>query len=130
MILRTRKPRASKKRNEALAKRLRAVLIELGASPNLARLSDGELVMDTPAGILCMHVYAHDVQPGAWVAGRFHDNERAVKLLGASYPQTHPSYSVGGVNPYSGKWNHDYFTDDGDAAERDLRYWFEKVRKA
>lgn len=113
------KSRASKKRNEAFAKALRTELVKMGAVPGLEPwcASLDTLQIETKAGTLFAKTYPHDSQPGAWVAARFADVERAKALLGGD----------GRLNPYSGKWNFDFFHEDVDLALTELRHCFARV---
>ena len=99
--------RVSKKRNIVFAARLRAVISEFGGVEKSGCLGP-EFYLTTLAGPLRLAVYENTSYPGAWVAGRFADVEAAKK-------------QVTDVNPYSGKWNHHFFTENVEEAGRTLR---------
>lgn len=110
-----RRPRFSKKRNEQFAKALRKVLVDAGAKKYLISSIDmGHMLLPTKAGALIVRAEANATQPGAAVFGWFEDVEVASKLGLDS-------------NPYTGKWNHYYFTDDVESGVRSLRHELSKV---
>lgn len=77
-----------------------SILFEsLGATPDSHPIFKHQLVLDTKAGQLLVHI------TGGVVYMRFVDVERAKK---------HVDHTFGGngMNPFSGKWNYGYFDDD------------------
>jgi hypothetical protein len=108
------------KQNTVFAALLQKTLVELGAVEEpAARGVFGAIYaykFETKAGVLRLSVSPHaSIHAGAMVAGRFDDVDAGHELTGNS-------------NPYSGKWNHHYFTDDVDTSIADLRRTPEKVR--
>lgn len=109
--------RFSKKRNEQFAKALRRVLVDAGAKPyRISSIDMGHMILQTRAGALIMRIDANETQPGAGVFGRFEDVEAVKKFV--LWPEP---------NPYTGKWNHYYFTDDVEEGVRDLRHELSKI---
>jgi len=74
-------------------------------------------LLDTAAGKLHLYVQANRVEPGATCFARFHDVNRARRLLGDTVL----------LNPHSGKWNHHFFTTDVDTSVDILRRRLQSV---
>lgn len=83
-------------------------LVRLGAIPSERRTHpafDGELNIETKAGLLRCRAYRSAVYDGIWIALRFEDVERACALIN---PKKRTSFPYdNGLNPFSGKWNMD-----------------------
>lgn len=85
------------KSNAKFAAALTAAVIESGAAK---AEHSYEFTLETKAGLLRLSVRPNVASYGAAVFARFDDVERAKGVIGSL------------LNPFSGKWNHHYFTDD------------------
>jgi hypothetical protein len=101
-----RRTKKLERENLAYAARLEAVLEELGCKPTGQKYYYKHFV-ETRAGRLLVDVHPNMCERGAAVLTRFDEPARAVALLGDRF-----GFAYGnGVNPYSGKWNHHFFSE-------------------
>lgn len=82
------------------------------------------LSLTTKAGRLSIHLSQRhktrrNPREGIDVMTRFDDVDAAKKILNPNYD---------GLNPYSGKWNHHFYTSKIDSIVETLTYKFSKVR--
>lgn len=99
---------APKKQRQQFLSRVTALLLDLGATPG-----DYDFAIQTKVGLLKIHPTENVATGLGTVFTRFEDPEAAKELVCC--------------NPYSGKWNHLYFSESVDAALEDLAFQLNKV---
>lgn len=82
---------APKKQRQLFLAKVATLLLDLGATP-----SDYDFALQTKVGLLKLHPSENHCEGLGTVFTRFNDPKAATELTGC--------------NPYSGKWNHFYFS--------------------
>ena len=107
--------RVSKKANLAVATALEQVAAECGAVRTDEHYHDEAYFrLETICGELHILISPNIASDGATAFCRFEDVDRAAK-------------HAPGINPYSGKWNHHYWSRDAAASAADFRRSLESI---
>jgi hypothetical protein len=99
---------APKKQRQQFLAKVAALLLDLGATPG-----DYDFALQTKAGLLKLHPSENMAEGLGTVFTRFDDPQAARQLVNC--------------NPFSGKWNHFYFSESLDAALEDIAFQLAKV---
>ena len=100
---------APKKQRQLFLAKVADLLLDLGATPG-----DYDFALQTKVGLLKLHPSENMADGLGTVFSRFDDPKAATELVGC--------------NPWSGKWNHHYFSGwSVDSAILDLAYELKRV---